>query len=209
MRRKTMSDHDESRIAVEESKKAGGRGRASVWQIFLEFLIIGATSFGGGVVAYLRNSLVTKRAWVDDKEFVELLAISQSLPGLNSTNMAILVGDRLRGVVGAIAGILGICLPGGLLMFVVGMLYHEHGDKPLVTAALKGVAAAAVGLILATAVQLGKKSLSHSYDLVFIALTVIGVNRLHQSVLRVLLVVGLIAVLWYHPRREQKESVSA
>jgi chromate transporter len=92
-------------------------------------------------------------------------------------------------------------------MFAVGMVYHEHGDHPIVTAALKGVAAAAVGLILATAVQLGKRSLEHSSDLVFAALTIIGVNRLHQSVLTVLVVVGLIAILWYRPRKAPKESV--
>src|SRR6478672_5178483 len=83
----------------------------SIGQIFLEFLIIGATSFGG-VVPYLRGSLVTKRHWIDDKEFVEMLSISQSLPGLNATNMAILVGEKLRGVLGSIAAIIGICLPG-------------------------------------------------------------------------------------------------
>src|SRR5450755_4731588 len=88
-------------------------GNASIGEIFLEFLLIGGTSFGGGVVAYLRNGLVDKRNWVDDKEFVEMLAISQSLPGLNATNMAILVGDKLRGAMGAIVGVLGMCLPGG------------------------------------------------------------------------------------------------
>jgi chromate transporter len=72
----------------------------SVHQIFLEFLLIGATSFGGGVVAYLRSGLVAKRHWLDDKEFLELLSISQTLPGLNATNMATLVGDRLGGVAG-------------------------------------------------------------------------------------------------------------
>jgi chromate transporter len=181
----------------------------SVLQIFMEFLIIGATSFGGGVVAYLRNGLVTKHAWLDDKSFVELLAISQSLPGLNSTNMAILVGDRLRGLKGAIAGIIGMCLPGGLLMYAVGMVYREHGDHPLATAALKGVAAAAVGLILATAVQLGKKSLDHKADPIFVVITVLIVNRLHQSVLTALVAVGLIATLYYRPgviRPKNKEA---
>jgi chromate transporter len=176
---------------------------ATVLQVFWEFLIIGATSFGGGVVAYLRNSLVSRRGWLDDKGFVELLSISQSLPGLNSTNMAILIGDRLCGLAGALAGIVGICLPGGLLMFAAGMVYHQHGDHALVTAALKGVAAAAVGLILATVVQLGKKSLEHTADAVFVVATVLGVNRLHQSVLTVLVTVGLIATLWYRPRKTQ------
>lgn len=181
---------------------------ATVLQIFLEFLLIGATSFGGGVVAYLRNGLITKRGWLDDKSFVELLSISQSLPGLNSTNMAILVGDKLRGLSGALAGIIGMCLPGGLLMFVVGMVYRNHGDHPLATSALKGVAAAAVGLILATAVQLGKKSLEHAADALFVLATIIGVNRLHLSVLTVLLVVGIVATFWYRPGVERKRSVS-
>ena len=69
---------------------------------------------------------------------------------------------------------------------------------------LKGVAAAAVGLILATAVQLGKRSLPHGYDLIFVAATVIGVNRLHQSVLTVLVAVGLVAILWYHPKAAER-----
>jgi chromate transporter len=179
---------------------------ATVVQVFLEFLIIGATSFGGGVVAYLRNSLVNKRAWLDDKGFVELLSISQSLPGLNSTNMAILVGDRLCGLAGALAGIVGICLPGGLLMLAVGTVYRRHGDHALATAALKGVAAAAVGLILATAVQLGKRSLEHAADAFFVVATVLGVNRLHQSVLTVLVTVGLFATVWYRPRRIQGDT---
>ncbi len=177
----------------------------SVAKIFLEFLVIGATSFGGGVVGYLRNGLVTKRRWVDDKEFVEMLSLSQTLPGLNATNMEMLVGDKLRGAWGATAAIIAVCLPGAVFMYVEAILYHMHGDRPLVTAMLKGVAAAAVGLILATTWQLGNKSLSHSYDLIFVAITVLGVNRLHRSVPRVLIAVGLLAILWYHPRKEARE----
>jgi chromate transporter len=180
---------------------------ASIGQIFLEFLIIGATSFGG-VVPYLRGSLVTKRGWIDDKEFVEMLSISQSLPGLNATNMAILVGEKLRGALGSIAAIAGICLPGAALMYAVGIFYRLHGDHVWVTASLKGVAAAAVGLILSTVVQLSKKSLARKFDFVFLALTVIAVNRLHQSVPRTLVVVGILAILFHRPRRSQKESAA-
>jgi chromate transporter len=179
----------------------------SIGQIFLEFLIIGATSFGG-VVPYLRGSLVTKRQWIDDKEFVEMLSISQSLPGLNATNMAILVGEKLHGVLGSIAAILGICLPGAVLMYAVGIFYHIHGDHAWITAALKGVAAAAVGLILFTVVGLSKKSLANRFDFVFMALTVIAVNRLHLGVPRTLIGVGLLAILFHYPRKGQKESAA-
>jgi len=186
---------------------AAPRAVVSMWDIFLEFLIIGATSFGG-VVPYLREALVTKRHWIDDKQFVEMLSISQSLPGLNATNMAILVGEKLRGITGSIAALLGICLPGGMLMYFVGMFYRQHGDHAWVTAALKGVAAAAVGLILSTVVQLSKKSLAGRFDFIFMALTVIAVNRLHQSVPRTLIVVGIIAILFHWPGRGQKASAT-
>ena len=74
------------------------------------------------MVAYLRSSLVDKHGWLDGREFVELLSISQTLPGLNAPNMAVLVGDRLRGAFGAAAAICGICLPSALAMIGAGML---------------------------------------------------------------------------------------
>ena len=182
-------------------------GSVSIGRIFIEFLIIGATSFGG-VVPYLRGSLVTKLGWLRDNEFVELLSISQSLPGLNATNMAILVGQKLRGGLGAAAAVMAICLPGGALMFVVGLIYRAHGDHAWTTGALKGVAAASVGLILSTVVQLGKRSLDRWTDYIFVVLTVIAVNRLHQSVLTTLIVVGLIAIFWYRPRGDGRTGAS-
>jgi chromate transporter len=178
---------------------------ASVGRIFLEFLIIGATSFGG-VVPYLRGSLVDKTHWLDDVEFTEMLSICQSLPGLNATNMAILVGDKLRGGRGSVAAILGICLPGAVLMYAVGMIYHAHGDHAWTTAALKGVAAAAVGLLLATVVQLSRKSLGKYIDLIFVAMTVIAVNRLHIPVPGALIGVGALAIAWHHPRKTEAVS---
>lgn len=176
-----------------------GDAPVSAASIFAAFLLIGATSFGCAV-PYLRDSLVVRRGWLGETEFVELLSISQSLPGLNATNMAILVGQKLRGVPGAVLAFLGMCLPGALLMLAVGIVYRTHGDHPASTTALKGVAAAAVGLILSTVVQLSRKALSLRADYVFVALTVIGVNVLHQSVLTTLFVVGLVSVLWRRPR---------
>jgi chromate transporter len=197
-----MEANPELRKSVE--LRAGG---ISIARIFLEFLTIGATSFGG-VVPYLRRSLVSKQAWLSDKEFVEMLSISQSLPGLNATNMAILVGQKLNGALGAIVAVLGICLPGGLLMFIAGAIYRVHGDHAWVTGALKGVAAASVGLVLSTVLQLSRKGLEERFDYLFVILTVVAVHRLHQSVLTTLVVVGLMAVLWHRPRHEiDKEAV--
>jgi len=202
-----MSEASVTTRSDEAALVAAARAKATVFDIFWQFLIIGATSFGG-VVPYLREGLVTKNHWVDDKEFVELLSISQSLPGLNATNMAILLGDRLKGWMGAAAGILGVCLPGALIMLAVGMFYKIHGDHPYVTYMLKGVAAAAAGLLLATCIQLGKKSLSHRFDLVFVLVTVLAVNRLHLGVPKTLVIVGLVAIFFHYPRKSEKAKVS-
>jgi chromate transporter len=179
----------------------------STWDIFAEFLIIGATSFGGPV-PYLRAALVDKRHWIDDKQFVEMLSISQSLPGLNATNLAVLVGEKLGGILGSIAAILGIGLPGGVLMYIVGIIYRQHGDHAWITAGLKGVTAAAVGLILSTVVELSKKSLAGKFDFAFIAMTVIAISRLHQSVPRALIAVGILAVLFHRPALTQKANAT-
>jgi len=194
---------NETQTSLPLQQKALKVGGVSNYRIFLEFLTIGATSFGG-VVPYLRGSLVGKQQWLSDKEFVEMLSISQSLPGLNATNMAILVGQKLKGALGAIVAVLGICLPGSVLMFIAGSIYRIHGDHAWVTGALKGVAAASVGLVLSTVVQMSKKSLEEWSDYVFVLLTVLAVNRLHQSILTTLIVVGLMAVLWHRPRRAEE-----
>jgi chromate transporter len=180
-----------------------------VIDVFVTFLIIGATSFGGGVVAYLRTALVSKKAWMNDVEFLELMSISNTLPGLNATNMSILAGDRLRGTVGAVAAILGMCLPGFVFMTVSGILYGQHGDRTLVTAMLKGVAAAAVGLIAATWYQIGKKTVTGFYDAFFILAAVLGINYFKLGVPVTLLAVGALAIFAYRPRKppadEKKE----
>lgn len=175
--------------------------RVGLGEIFLTFLVIGATSFGGGVVAYLRQTLVTQKGWLDDDQFMSALEISQTLPGLNATNMSVLVGSRLRGVPGAIAAFIGMCLPGSALLFVLGSLYGQHGAKPAVNAALDGVAAAATGLLLATTYQLGRKELGGVVDLLFVALTTVAVSVLKLSLPLTLFTLGPLAIWWYRPTR--------
>ena len=132
---------------------------ASLGRIFWVFLVMGATSLGGGVVGYLRTGLVVRNSWLDDVTFVELLSISQTLPGLNATNMSILVGDRLRGARARSLATLGMCLPGATLMTAAAYAYGIGGDDPWSKAFLHGIAAGALGLIVVVMVQLGSSVL--------------------------------------------------
>jgi chromate transporter len=177
---------------------------ASIGEIFSEFLLIGAISFGGGVVAYLRDGLVRKRKWFNDVEFLELTAISNTLPGLNATNIAILAGDRLAGTLGATTALIAMCLPAFVFMTLAGVVYSQHAVRPLATAALRGVAAAATGLLAATWFKIGKKSLSGVYDAFFVLAAVLGVNYFKLGVPLTLLIVGTLAIATYRPRRTRE-----
>jgi len=109
---------------------------------------------------------------------------------------------------GSFAAILGICLPGAVLMYIVGIVYRQHGDHAWATAGLKGVAAAAVGLILSTVVQLSKNSLAGKFDFIFMAATVLAINRFRQSVPRTPIVVGMLAILFHRPPRAEKANTT-
>lgn len=172
----------------------------SLGKLFWVFLVMGATSLGGGVVAYLRTGLVVRQRWLDDLSFVELLSISQTLPGLNATNMSILVGDRLRGGMGAIVATLGMCLPGASLMIAAGFAYGASGDGPWSKAFLHGIAAGAVGLIVVVLVQLGAKTLKSVADYVFVVLTAVAVAFFKVPVPYALIVAGIVAIWWHRPR---------
>jgi len=173
----------------------------SLWRIFRVFFVLGGTSIGGGVVGYLRSGLVLRQRWLDDAAFVELLSISQTLPGLNATNMSILVGDRLRGTWGAAIAALGMCLPGACLMTGAAFAYGVGGDDPISKAFLHAIAAGAVGLLVTVLVQLGAKVLKGLADYVLVALTALLVVVLKVPVPVAMIGVGIVAIWWHRPRK--------
>ena len=175
--------------------------RASLGEIFLTFLTIGAVSFGGGVAAYLRNSLVASKRWLDKEEFLVALEIAQTTPGLIATNMSVIVGDRLRGPLGAVMAFLGMTLPGSVILFLLGVFYASNHGNPLLRSVLAGIGAAAVGLLASVTLQIGGKQLEHLLDLALVAITVLLVSVFHVPLLVVLLTVGPVAIYLYRPHR--------
>src|SRR5277367_4118082 len=82
----------------------------SLLAIFLAFLRLGCTSFGGGTAGWVYRDIVQRRGWIDEKSFLNELTVGQGLPGSNGVNMALLVGRRLKGGMGAIAAPLAMLL---------------------------------------------------------------------------------------------------
>ena len=183
-----------------DSAGAAVRRRPGLGEVFKVFLTAGAISFGGGVLAYLREFLVRNHGWLDDDDFLDALEVSETLPGLNSVNMSVIVGDRMRGAVGAAVAVAGLMLPGMVVMMTLGVLWEQQRHNPAVNYFLVGVAASAVGLLLTVTLQLGHKQFVRPLDLLIIAVTFVAVSVFKVALGWVLLVLGPIAIGLYRPR---------
>ena len=181
----------------------------SLGRIFKAFALIGISSFGGGLVAYLRDVVVDREQWLTDDEFLGALEIGQTLPGLNSTNVAVIVGRHLRGPAGSLAAALGLVLPGAAILSVLGVLYARLHDNPDVTAALAGVAAAAVGLLLQVTLKIGGRQFLRLKDLMFIIPTFLMVGVFHVSLVTTLLLLAPIAIWMNRPAALRKPPPSS
>lgn len=177
--------------------------RVSLSRIFGVFAVIGVTSFGGGIVAYLRRALVETERWLDEEEFMAALEIAQTLPGLNSTNISVIVGRKLRGPLGAVVAVLGMVLPGALIVAALGFVYVKMRGDPQVHVVLAGVAAAATGLLLQVTLKIGWKQLLRLRDLVFVIAVFVLVGVFHISLLVTLVTVAPLAI-WLNRPGTQK-----
>jgi chromate transporter len=180
----------------------GSVTKPTLRELFLEFLIIGAVSFGGGIVAYQKILLTEKKRWLTDDEFMAALAISQTMPGLNAVNLAVLSGDKLRGVLGAIAATVGLLIPGCAFVMAVGLVYIEGADHPLANLILGGIAAAATGLLSAITYKIGHKQFREFKALTILIATFILMSIVSLSLPMVLLIIAPIAIYLYRPRKD-------
>lgn len=178
--------------------------RVPLRRIFAAFALIGVTSFGGGIVAYLRRALVEKEKWLDDEGFMAALEISQTLPGLNSTNMSVIVGRKLRGAAGAVVAVLGMILPGAIVLTCLGFAYVALRHEPKVAVVLTGVAAAAVGLLLQVTLKIGWRQLVRPRDLMLVVVVFVLVGVFHISLLVTLVTIAPLAVWMNRPGAERE-----
>jgi chromate transporter len=170
--------------------------------LFMQFLLIGAVSFGGGIIAYERILLVEKRKWLSPDEFMAYLAISQTMPGLNSVNLAVLVGDHLRGKLGALIATVGLLLPGSIFVLGIGIVYANNTDHPLANLILAGIAAAATGLLAAITYRIGIDQWQHLKSLAIIVVTFLLMSVAKLSLPLVILLIAPVAIYIYRPTKE-------
>ena len=174
----------------------GGRD-VSIIALFLVFTEISMSSFGGAI-AWARRILVDRRGWLTDREFAELFGLCQTVPGPSIVNLAIYLGTRHHGVIGAIAAASGFLLPPLVVLLPLGILYSQTAHFDAVRAGLQGVAAAAAGMLLATGLKMAQPYRRQPEALAIAALAFLAVGWLHWPLLLVLAVLApcSIALAW-------------
>ena len=174
--------------------------RVALLDLFLQFLIVGAVSFGGGIIAYERILLVEKRKWLTTDQFMAYLAISQTMPGLNSVNLAVLTGDYLRGIKGSVIALLGLVLPGSTLVLLLGFVYTALTDHAITVLLLTGIAAGATGLLAAVTYRIGDEHWKKPISLILITVTFVLMSIVKLPLLEVLAIMAPIGLFIYRPK---------
>jgi chromate transporter len=164
--------------------------------LFLSFLKIGFTGFGGGlaVLTQIRQLVIHERRWLTEHDFIEALALGQSLPGTSAGNAVTYIGLRLRGWRGASVALAGFILPSMLMMIALALLYDRFRALPNTQQLFHGFNAAVVALIAVTAWRMGKHTSSKPWQRILIVLSFAAVIFLKATVLEVILISGLIGI---------------
>ena len=133
--------------------------RVSLWQIFAVFAKIGAFTIGGGYAMIpLIQAEMSKRGWISDDELPDIVALSQSAPGVMAVNISIFAGHKLRGFKGSIAATLGSITPSFLMILAITMFFTAFRDNPWVERAFKGIRPVVVSLIAIPMVNMARKA---------------------------------------------------
>ncbi len=179
--------------------------------LFLTTLYISAFTFGGGfvIVSFMKKHFVDQLKWIDNDEMLDLIALAQSSPGAIAVNAAILVGWRVRGILGMLTAVLGTIIPPMAIISVISLFYAAFAANRYVALMLQGMRAGVAAIILDVTCDLGLNVVRAKSWLrmllmaaAFIAAFAFGVNAVY--IILAALVIGL-GISLPRARRERDE----
>lgn len=172
-------------------------------KMFFTFAKIGAFTLGGGyaMIPIMEKEIVDKNQWLSREEFLDILAVAQSTPGLFAINMASHIGNKTAGIVGGIVGSMGVALPSIIVILLIAMFFRTFKDNPYVEKVFMGIRPAVVALILAPCFSMArsaKLSLSNLWIPIVACLliTVWGVSPIW-----IILATGIAGFVWGKVRK--------
>lgn len=162
-------------------------------ELFITFASIALQGFGG-VLTIIQREMVEKRRWLSQKDFTEDWAVSQILPGGNVVNLCIILGNRYFGWRGALAALAGILLPPLVIVLLLATAYNHYVHLPEVAGGVRGMGAAAAGLIGAVSLKmipgLRRNAMGAGISAALIAMTFVAVGLLRWPLVFVVMGLG-------------------
>lgn len=175
----------------------------SLWHIFKVFGKIGAFTIGGGIpmIAAIKSELV-ERKWLTEEDFVDIITLAQTAPGLFAVNISILAGHRLRGTKGSVVATLASCLPPFLIILLVAIFFTSFKDNEYVLRAFKGIRPVVVALIGVPMIDMLKATKMRWWSWVIVLSSMTLVCLLSVSPIYILICVIVMAafISWYNNR---------
>ena len=187
----------------DEKRNATGRLK-SLWLLFINMLKIGLFTFGGGyaMIHLLENEFVAKKKWIEEDEFMDLVAIAESTPGPIAINCSTYIGYKKEKILGAVLATLGMCIPSFTIIFFISLFFNQFLSIGWVASAFKGIQVCVVFLILSSGVKVLKKMKKKPFNLIvmsvtFLCMVAFGVFAVSFSSIFYILISGLVGLLIY------------
>jgi chromate transporter len=176
----------------------------SLWLLFINMLKIGLFTFGGGyaMIHLLENEFVSKKKWIEEDEFMDLVAIAESTPGPIAINCSTYIGYKKEKILGAVLATLGMCIPSFTIIFFISLFFNQFLSIGWVASAFKGIQVCVVFLILSAGVKMLKKMKKKPFNLIvmsatFLCMVAFGVFAVSFSSIFYILISGLVGLLIY------------
>ena len=183
-----MPGSDASAPSLVKAAKRVGR-----MELFLGFLKIGVLGFGG-VAPWARRVIVEERAWLSEEEYASLLGVGQILPGPNTLNLAVMVGDRFQRTLGALIAVAALMTMPLAILMAVASLYERFAALPEVASAMSGTAAAAAGLVIGTALKMTRRLRPTRIAILFGLVAFVAIGVLRFPLIAVVVVLAPISI---------------
>lgn len=177
----------------------------SLWKIFWIFGKIGAFTIGGGIpmIAAIKKELVELK-WLDEEEFIDIITLSQTAPGLFAVNISILTGHKLRGTKGSVVATIGSCLPPFLIILLVAIFFTSFKDNEYVIKAFKGIRPVVVSLIAVPMLDMLKATRMKwwSWLIVISSMTLVCFLSISPIYILICVIVTATFISWYNNKKE-------
>lgn len=151
----------QSTVVPEQKKEEPvSTNKASIASLFSTFFKIGVVTFGGGyaMIPMIESEVVDKKKWIERDQFLDLIAIAQTCPGVFAINISTFIGYKMRKEFGACMSALGAALPSFIIILLIATVFRQFQDVPWVAACFRGIRPAVVALIAVPTFNLAKSA---------------------------------------------------